>query len=33
MQILTTLVNAELERLDEATRGMQTTDYNYDLVR
>lgn len=33
MQILTTLVNAELERLDDATRGMQTTDYNYDLVR
>ena len=33
MQILTTLVNAVLERLDEETRGMQTTDYNYDLVR
>ena len=24
---------AILERLDEETRGMQTTDYNYDLVR
>ena len=33
MQILTTLVNSVLERLDEETRGMQTTDYNYDLVR
>ncbi|HRH76242.1 MAG TPA: nitrogenase molybdenum-iron protein subunit beta [Cellvibrionaceae bacterium] len=33
MQILTTLVNTELERLDDATRGMQTTDYNYDLIR
>jgi nitrogenase molybdenum-iron protein beta chain len=33
MQILTTLVNAVLERLDEETRGMGTTDYNYDLVR
>jgi nitrogenase molybdenum-iron protein beta chain len=33
MQILTTLVNVELERLDDATRGMQTTDYNYDLIR
>ena len=32
-QILTTLVNAVLERLDEETRGMGTTDYNYDLVR
>ncbi len=33
MQMLTTLVNAILERLDEETRGMQTTDYNYDLIR
>jgi nitrogenase molybdenum-iron protein beta chain len=33
MQILTTLVNTELERLDDATRTMQQTDYNYDLVR
>lgn len=33
MQMLTTIVNAILERLDEETRGMQTTDYNYDLVR
>ncbi len=33
MQILTTLVNSVLERLDDETRGMQTTDYNYDLVR
>jgi nitrogenase molybdenum-iron protein beta chain len=33
MQILTTLVNTVLERLDEETRGMGTTDYNYDLVR
>jgi len=33
MQILTTLVNTELEHLDAATRGMQTTDYNYDLIR
>lgn len=33
MQMLTTLVNAVLERLDEETRGMQTTDYNYDLIR
>ncbi len=33
MQILTTLVNTELEHLDDATRGMQTTDYNYDLIR
>ncbi len=33
MQILTTLVNSVLERLDDDTRGMQTTDYNYDLVR
>ena len=33
MTVLTTLVNAVLERLDEETRGMGTTDYNYDLVR
>ncbi|NNM51976.1 MAG: nitrogenase molybdenum-iron protein subunit beta [Pseudomonadales bacterium] len=33
MQILTTLVNSVLERLDEDTRGMQSTDFNYDLVR
>jgi len=33
MYMLTTLVNAVLERLDDDTRGMGTTDYNYDLVR
>lgn len=33
MTILTTLVNAVLERLDKETMGMGTTDYNYDLVR
>jgi nitrogenase molybdenum-iron protein beta chain len=33
MQIVTTLTNAVLERLDDATRGMGTTDYNHDLVR
>ena len=33
MYILKTLVNAVLERLDEDTRGMGTTDYNYDLIR
>ena len=33
MQILTTLVNAVLERLDEETMGMGTTDFNFDLVR
>jgi nitrogenase molybdenum-iron protein beta chain len=33
MYILTTLVNAVLERLDEETRDMGTTDYNYDLIR
>jgi nitrogenase molybdenum-iron protein beta chain len=33
MYILTTLVNEVLQRLDEETRGMGTTDYNYDLVR
>jgi nitrogenase molybdenum-iron protein beta chain len=33
MQVVTTLVNAVLERLDEETMGMGTTDYNFDLVR
>ena len=33
MHLLKTIVNAILERLDEETRGMGTTDYNYDLVR
>jgi nitrogenase molybdenum-iron protein beta chain len=33
MYMLTTIVNAVLERLDEETRGMGTTDFNYDLVR
>ena len=33
MYILTTLVNAVLEKLDDETRGMGTTDFNYDLVR
>ena len=33
MQILRTLVNAVLERLDEETSVMAETDYNYDLVR
>ncbi len=33
MHILKTLVNEILIRLDEDTRGMGTTDYNYDLVR
>ena len=33
MYILTTLVNAVMERLDEETRGMGTTDYNHDLIR
>ncbi len=33
MTILTTLVNAVLERLDVETMGMGTTDYNFDLVR
>jgi len=33
MYMLTTLVNAVLEKLDDDTRGMGTTDYNYDLVR
>ena len=33
MTMLTTIVNAVLEKLDDDTRGMGTTDYNYDLVR
>jgi len=33
MYMLTTIVNEILTRLDEETRGMGTTDYNYDLVR
>ncbi|MGD8274773.1 MAG: nitrogenase component 1, partial [Thiohalocapsa sp.] len=33
MYIVTTLVNAVLERLDEETREMGVTDYNYDLIR
>ncbi|MDD2758657.1 MAG: nitrogenase molybdenum-iron protein subunit beta [Methylomonas sp.] len=33
MYMLTTLVNAVLEQLDKETRGMGTTDYNYDLIR
>jgi nitrogenase molybdenum-iron protein beta chain len=33
MYILMTLVNSVLEQLDKDTRGMGTTDYNYDLVR
>ena len=33
MYILKTIVNAILDRLDEETRGMGTTDYNYDLIR
>lgn len=33
MYILTTLVNAVLERLDEETMEMGVTDYNYDLIR
>ena len=33
MQVVTTLTNAVLERLDEETMGMGTTDYNFDLVR
>lgn len=33
MYVLKTLVNAVLERLDEETRVMGTTDYHYDLVR
>ncbi len=33
MYMLTTIVNAVLERLDEETRIMGKTDFNYDLVR
>lgn len=33
MYMLTTLVNAVLEQLDKETKGMGTTDYNYDLIR
>jgi len=33
MYLLTTLVNAVLERLDDETRQMGVTDYNHDLVR
>jgi nitrogenase molybdenum-iron protein beta chain len=33
MYILTTLVNAVLERMDEETREMGVTDYNHDLIR
>jgi nitrogenase molybdenum-iron protein beta chain len=33
MYMLKALVNAVLERLDEETRLMGTTDYNYDLIR
>ena len=33
MTILTTLTNAVLERLDEQTRYLGATDYNFDLVR
>lgn len=33
IHMLKTVVNAILERLDEETRGMGTTDYNYDLIR
>ncbi len=33
MYILTTLVNAVLERLDQETMVMGVTDYNYDLIR
>ncbi|MGD8911158.1 MAG: nitrogenase molybdenum-iron protein subunit beta [Candidatus Thiodiazotropha sp.] len=33
MYMLKTLVNSVLERLDEETRGMGTTDFNYDLIR
>jgi nitrogenase molybdenum-iron protein beta chain len=33
MYILKPLVNSVLERLDEETRQMGVTDYNYDLVR
>ena len=33
MHVLKLLVNAVLERLDEETRGMGVTDFNYDLIR
>jgi nitrogenase molybdenum-iron protein beta chain len=33
MQVVTTLVNAVLDKLDTDTMGMGTTDYNFDLVR
>jgi len=33
MHMLKTIVNEILTRLDEDTRGMGTTDYNYDLIR
>ncbi|AOV16376.1 nitrogenase molybdenum-iron protein subunit beta [Acidihalobacter aeolianus] len=33
MHVLKTLVNEVLARLDDDTRGMGTTDYNYDLIR
>jgi nitrogenase molybdenum-iron protein beta chain len=33
MYMLTSLVNAVLERIDDDTRSMGTTDYNYDLIR
>jgi nitrogenase molybdenum-iron protein beta chain len=33
MYMLKLLVNSILERLDDDTRGMGTTDYNYDLIR
>ncbi|MCX7946653.1 MAG: nitrogenase molybdenum-iron protein subunit beta [Hydrogenophilus sp.] len=33
MYLLTTLVNAVLERLDDETREMGRTDFNYDLIR
>lgn len=33
MTILTTLVNAVLERLDDETSDMGATDFNYDLIR
>ena len=33
MYMMRMLVNSVLERLDDDTRGMGTTDYNYDLIR
>jgi nitrogenase molybdenum-iron protein beta chain len=33
MYLVTTLTNAVLERLDEQTKFMADTDYNYDIVR